>query len=426
MLIAHPFFYILWLMPVFFCFCLYLVSGGEIMILCKRVFCFFTSIFLCFTFVSVWFHPVDVYAEDNYTGSSAWQDWLSYWHSSLNVAVDDVTGGAFDADDLYKLRALQYAYGSMMYQHAASAMTTPDNYIPAGTIESGWYYRGGNAHSVTAFYYGQNGDSVNADGGRVVLATADDFTISVEYTPTQNITFPAFRSIYSYGYYYSATQTSNYVNTLTFTGTKCTGIISDYDFADSSIAYVSQIATYNTVITMDGSSFPSSNYVRSGYYSERPPQFIGGMLKDPNGQPISNTTQQFVRATVSNSFPDFVDALKNDLYTNYPTYIIDEIWVEPDTPIEPIYPTDFVTGIPKDWTIENPPLPTAPYIDFGQGDFDFSKPSEYLEEVVNEAEALDFWWWLTEKTFKKCGVFEYFLAFITLGFAMFALWRWGS
>lgn len=93
---------------------------------------------------------------------------------------------------------------------------------------------------------------------------------------------------------------------------------------------------------------------------------------------------------------------------------------------DPVYPSEYVTGIPKDWTIENPPLPTAPYIDFGQGDFDFSKPSEYLEEVVNEAEALDFWWWLTEKTFKKCGVFEYFLAFITLGFAMFALWRWGS
>lgn len=98
----------------------------------------------------------------------------------------------------------------------------------------------------------------------------------------------------------------------------------------------------------------------------------------------------------------------------------------PDTPYEPIYPSEYVTGLPKSWTVENPPLPTAPHIDFGQGDFDFSKPIEYLEEVVNEAEALDFWWWLSEKTFKRTGLYNYFLAFITLGFAMFALWRWGS
>ena len=92
----------------------------------------------------------------------------------------------------------------------------------------------------------------------------------------------------------------------------------------------------------------------------RPPEFIGGMLKDPNGQPISNTTQKFVRASVSNSFPDFVQSLKSDLDNNFPDSIVNIIWVEPETPSNPIYPTDFVTGIPKEWTIENPALPTSP------------------------------------------------------------------
>lgn len=372
----------------------------------------------CLTFYS----PVAVHADDSYTGSTAWQDWLSYWHSSLNVAIDDITGGTVDADDLYKVRALQYAYVSMLYQQAATAMVTPDNYIPAGTIEAGWYYRGGKAHSVAAFYYGQNGDAVNASGSRVVFASADDFTIAVDYTPAQNVSFPGFTTQNFYGYYYVATQTSEYVNTLTFTGTSCTGIMTNYDFVDSSLAYVSRIATYDSVITMEETTIPSSYYVTSGYYSEHPGRFIGGMLKDPNGQPISNTTQQFIRATVSNSFPDFVDALKDDLYTNFPTYIIDEIWIEPDTPIQPIYPTDFVTGIPKDWTVENPPLPTSPQIDIDVPDAtlpDLSGLTEYTDGV-------GFWWALTGHIMDVFGIRTIVLLLIGIGVFAFVIYRLGA
>lgn len=377
------------------------------------------SFCLALSFVFVCFHPVDAYADDNYTGSSAWQDWLTYWHSSLNVAVDDVSDGAFDADDLYKLRALQYAYGSMLYQQAATAMVTPDNFIPAGTIESGWYYRGGIAHTVTCFYYGQNSDPVNVSGGRVAFASADDFTIAVDYTPKPNISYPAFLTMNFYGYYYIASNSS-----LTFTGTNCTGIMSNYDFVDSQQCYVSRIATYDTIITMDETTLSSSYFVTSGYYSDRPARLIGGMLKNPNGQPISNTTQQFIRATVSNSFPDFVDALKEDLYSTYPSYIIDEIWIDPDTPIEPIYPTDFVTGIPRDWTIENPPLPTSPNVSLSPRDADFSiiDPSE---AVAQNSSAFDFWWWLTDRILTYTDMKNIVVLFVGLGAVSYVLWRIG-
>lgn len=128
---------------------------------------------------------------------------------------------------------------------------------------------------------------------------------------------------------------------------------------------------------------------------------------------------QLPEGVIDSNYPSI---LAHWVADNYPEYT----YLFPDLPPDPIYPSEYVTGIPKDWTIENPPLPTAPSIDFGQGDFDFSKPSEYLEEVVNEAEALDFWWWITEKSLKRLSLFDYFLAFITLGVVMFALWRWGS
>ena len=230
----------------------------------KKILSACTSVLVAAASIGFCCRPVPVYAEDSYTGSTEWQNWLDYWHSSLNVAIDDITGGAVDADDLLKVRALQYAYSSILYQQVSQALVTSDNYIPAGTVESGWYYRGGLPHTVTCFYYGQNNDPANAPGGSVVFASAPDFTISIDYTPTQNISYPAFYSVDSYGYYYVASQTDNYISTLTFNGTNCTGIMSNYDFTDSNVCYVSRIATYNYVKTYDENSVSSSLFVTSG------------------------------------------------------------------------------------------------------------------------------------------------------------------
>lgn len=118
-------------------------------------------------------------------------------------------------------------------------------------------------------------------------------------------------------------------------------------------------------------------------------------------------------------YNDFTPYVK----TNYP----DSTWlVEPDTPPESQYPSEYVTGIPRDWTVVNPPIPTSPTVDFIPNQMDFSQPLEQIRAVRESASAVGFWWWLTDKTLNSLGLFKYFIAFIAFGIAAYCLWRWGS
>lgn len=117
---------------------------------------------------------------------------------------------------------------------------------------------------------------------------------------------------------------------------------------------------------------------------------------------------------------DYPQILVNWVNENYPEYT----YLFPDVPPEPIYPTDFVTGIPKDWTIENPPLPTSPNVSLSPRDADFSviDPSE---AVAQNASAFDFWWWLTDRILTYTDMKNIVVLFVGLGAVSYILWRIG-
>ena len=97
----------------------------------------------------------------------------------------------------------------------------------------------------------------------------------------------------------------------------------------------------------------------------------------------------------------------------------------PDAPYEPIYPTgDYVTGIPKDWTIEKPNIPEYPHIgfDISDADFDVIKPSEQIAEYTD---GIGFWWALTSRLLDVTNLKVIAVLALGLGVLGFVLWRLG-
>lgn len=310
---------------------------------------------------------VPVHAEDtegeNYVGSSEWEQFIDYWHSSMNVAVDDLTGGAFDADDVAKLNTATYAYASMLYQKYAVEMmgNSPADTVSSGSFQTGWYYRGGKPHSVIIFFYGQRGDpcTIN-DSSSIVYASADDFTISIDVTLKQDLAYHTFFGEISGTYpVYYANQFS-----LTFNGTTCSGFMSNVDFTDWYNCYLSSPG--DSIVTFDDVSLSSGLFVTSGYNTDTPSRHICGVLADSGGSPISNTRQEFIRASVGNNFPAFLKDLKSSLDDNFPPEIVALLWYDPTQgePLPDVGSLDsltFPSGLPSssfnDVQLPSEPLP---------------------------------------------------------------------
>lgn len=96
----------------------------------------------------------------------------------------------------------------------------------------------------------------------------------------------------------------------------------------------------------------------------------------------------------------------------------------PDIPYEPIYPTDFVTGVPKDWTITNPQLPSIPDLDFQIPTADFE--SLDVSPIRQNLSGVGFWWDLLETVLDTTAFKGLFLAFAIIGLAIFVLWKLGA
>lgn len=116
------------------------------------------------------------------------------------------------------------------------------------------------------------------------------------------------------------------------------------------------------------------------------------------------------------------DSVKPYFQTNYPET---EPYL-PDDPWQPIYPTgETLVGIPKEWTVENPQLPTSPEIDFDPGSVDLTL-YDPVTPIVDNLESLDFWWWLTENVLDCLHLGVYVGVFVSLGIVWYILWALGK
>lgn len=141
-----------------------------------------------------------------------------------------------------------------------------------------------------------------------------------------------------------------------------------------------------------------------------------GYLGNSRPDLIGNAKQvELPAGTIDSNYPQIVI---NWVAENYPEYS----YLFPDMPPEPIYPSEYVTGIPKDWTIENPVLPTSP-----QMDIDIPEASlPDLSGLTEYTNGVGFWWSLTGWIMDTFGIREIVLLLIGLGVFAFLLYRLGA
>lgn len=192
---------------------------------------------------------------------------------------------------------------------------------------------------------------------------------------------------------------------------------------------------YRGQTVYDNSGFFTSSYQPYTYYVERqisfgePPILISG--SDVAGYSYIggfNYTYDMPSGEFDIVKPwlYYNDVLLPDLRSKLPD-APDDVFVYPygyDTPIEPIYPTDFVTGVPKDWTITNPQLPEIPDLDFQIPTADFD--SLDVSPIRQNLSGVGFWWDLLETVLDTTAFKGLFLAFAIIGLAIFVLWKLGA
>lgn len=131
--------------------------------------------------------------------------------------------------------------------------------------------------------------------------------------------------------------------------------------------------------------------------------------------PSDNMTFANIDAYIQGDFRDYV-------VEYYPEYIY--LLPEP-APEPPQYDTDVVTGIPKEWTITNPQLPTSPHLDLTvpDGDFQDIDPGDTL---TGFSSGVGFWWAMVNEFLTTFHIKALALALLAVAVAIFALYKIGG
>ena len=291
---------------------------------------------------------------------------------------------------------------------AYNALQTEPNlnlHLGLSTVSGTYYDLGGTQKILVAFvYHDDNSVWYNPTSGDVWLPLLRSSDINVELSvPTGR----EFNMLYSSGSgAYLAT--GNPGGSVRGTGTLLAGELGYLGWNDSrkiSPVYSTSVPYLDTHIENYFRWAGSSQYTSPIMYGDDTGYALPGntslLYSDPNAY-IESELRPYVQ-------------------TNYPEYI----YLLPDKPYEPEYPTDFVTGIPKDWTITNPQLPTMPNLSLDIPDS--TLPSmDVSSELGQYTDGVRFWWALTGWVMDTLGIKTLVIVFLIIGIAVFALFKIGG
>lgn len=126
---------------------------------------------------------------------------------------------------------------------------------------------------------------------------------------------------------------------------------------------------------------------------------------------------------LADPMPYYNTVLRPYIVENYPEYI----YLLPQVPESSSeYATDdIVPGIPKDWTIINPELPTSPHLDLTipDGDFQAIDPGDTF---TGFASGVGFWWSMVNEFLNTFHIKTLALALLAVAVAIFALYKIGG
>lgn len=197
--------------------------------------------------------------------------------------------------------------------------------------------------------------------------------------------------------------------TVELAGLGGSGYMEIYNFHDNTSAVTSSSYQPWLAFNVHSSSYIPAyrdvNFIAQyGYLGNSRPDMIGNAKK-----------VELPAGIIDSNYPQILAAWVDE---NYPEYS----YLFPEVAPTPVYPSEFVTGFPKDWTVENPPLPTSPQMDISIPDAslpDLSGLSEYTDGV-------GFWWSLTGWIMDTFGIREIVMLLIGLGVFAFLIYRLGA
>lgn len=305
------------------------------------------------------------------------------------------------------------------YQNLLSAISTNSEMSSGGSTYTGFYrtVNGGPIYSGQIYLK----QSVAKGQGRTLCVTSEHFNMVVYYewvgaeaqaaNPDLNMYSQIVGNYYTY-YFGNPTNygavvrwydSSNYLS-----GSGSTSISKN---SNGNVGV--RFGTSSNIPTITEGSTGGANgrgYLGSGYIGDLPQL----------GEPMT-------KANAINYYNDLVHYLQ-DTYPDVPTTQIPfPTGYDPYNPEYPS-PTDNYIGIPAEWTIENPQLPTSPTINFNKYSPDLStlNPLDTLANYTDVVEGISFWWTLFEVASSKMHIFEFFMIFLGLAVAGYILWYLGS
>ena len=107
---------------------------------------------------------------------------------------------------------------------------------------------------------------------------------------------------------------------------------------------------------------------------------------------------------------------------NYPEYIY--LLPEPPQPESEYATDDIVPGIPKDWTIINPELPTAPHFEINVPDADFSI-LDVSDTIAQYVIPIGFWFTLLDQTLDALHLKVILYVALAFGLLIYIVWKLG-
>lgn len=275
------------------------------------------------------------------------------------------------------------------------------NDVVTGAVDQG--FTAGDLNTIVfCGYYNEDGDfrkltSCGVSGLKnLTFIYADDFNIASMTDNSNGVTYTAGYTLAYPNYVYASddyfVETENQF--AQFSG------MARYTFSSGSSA------PYPTILSSDA----VRQYFTGQYGSPSP---IAKRIQDVTlPEPLSMTNGNYGDAYIRNVLKPYVEENYPDMmYIFAPSYI-------------PEYPTDFVTGIPKEWTIENPQLP-----DIGKKHLvipEFSWDSLDLSGLQEVSNGVGFWWALLGKAFQDFHLLPIALLVVALSVVGFVLWKLGG
>lgn len=271
-------------------------------------------------------------------------------------------------------------------------------------------------------------------------AAETEFTISGSHTVAY-YRLVSSGSVYASNIYLSNQDSSSICRSPHFNLTYSLSSVAGHTVSFSSSNYLYSVSADTTTIgaycslsARDTLGFFTSTYTGSGNtvsfscytYSDSIPVLSSRRISSSNLVGGFPSDLVFPSGSLSKASPweYYNDVLIPFLQNEYPDTPVDLMPIPYEEPYEPIYPTDFVTGVPKDWTITNPQLPEIPDLDFQIPTADFD--SLDVSPIRQNLSGVGFWWDLLETVLDTTAFKGLFLAFAIIGLAIFVLWKLGA